>query len=89
MFGDSVGQLLRPRRSVTSLPPEVNSQEEAIKQQERDYILKEVENLDRELEEFSKKGLAQIKEKRPDIIKTIDDIKKDTELFPEQNVSFP
>lgn len=74
---------------MTSLPPEVNSQEEAIKQQERDYILKEVENLDRELEEFSKKGLAQIKEKRPDIIKTIDDIKKDTELFPEQNVSFP
>lgn len=41
------------------------------------------------MEEVAKKGMNLIKEKRPDIIKTIDDIKKDYELFPEQNVSFP
>lgn len=41
------------------------------------------------MDEFAKKGMNLIKEERPDTIKTIDNINKDHEFFPEQNVSSP
>lgn len=41
------------------------------------------------MEEIKRKGLALIKEKMPDIIKSIDDLVKDGTIFPDIDVPFP
>ena len=89
MFGDAVGQISRPRQSISSQPKDREDSADRIKQIERDYINNQVADLDKELVEIQKKCMSHFKDKMPDIIKAIDEVVKDETIFQDIDVPFP